>query len=144
MLLVKENGPNRLDIDLTGPIDADMMRKGLDDLIAKSEGITEGTMLYTIPSFTMPPFGALMIEMGRLPQLFGLLSKFDKCAVLSDVSWIKTAAEIEGALLPGLEIKSFDLDEASVAEAWLASDKPTPAPNTDDDEDNDLGDNMPV
>ena len=41
-------------------------------------------------------------------------------AVLSDSDWLKKAAEIEGALFPGIEIKSFGLDGQEVAEAWLA------------------------
>ena len=38
---------------------------------------------------------------------------------MSDTGWIKKAAEIEGALIPGLVIKSFDLDAEDAAEAWL-------------------------
>jgi len=32
----------------------------------------------------------------------------------------KLDSEIEGTLIPGLEIKAFDLDEADEAERWLA------------------------
>jgi hypothetical protein len=39
--------------------------------------------------------------------------------VLSDTAWLRTATEVEGALIPELEIKAFDLHEAGAAEAWL-------------------------
>jgi len=111
---------NRVDIDIAGPIDADMMRAGLDDLIEKSEGVENGRMLYRIVDFEFPTLGAIGVEFVRLPKLFALLGKFDRCAVLSDIQWLGKAAEIEGALIPGLDIKAFDLDEADAAEAWLA------------------------
>lgn len=120
MLTITKPTPNRIDIEFRGALDAETMRTALDDLIEKSEGVTNGRMLYKVPEFSMPTLGAISVELKRLPKLFGLLSKFDRCAVLSDASWIRTAAEIEGALFPGIQIKSFELDDAEAAEAWLA------------------------
>ena len=121
MLTVTKPAPNRIDIELKGALDADTMATALDDLISKSEDVTNGRMLYTIPEFSLPTLGAIAVELRRVPKLFGLLEKFDRCAVLTDASWIRTAAEIEGALFPGIEIKSFELDETDAAERWLAA-----------------------
>lgn len=122
MLTITKPSLNRLDIDFSGTMDAAMMRLALEDLLAESKGITNGRMLYRIPDFSMPTAGALAVELQMLPKLFGLIGKFERCAVLSDESWIRTAAEIEGALLPGITIKSFHLSEEDAAEAWLAED----------------------
>ena len=124
MLTVSKPSPNRVDIELSGTLDAETMRTALEDLIAKSEDVTNGRMLYTIPEFAMPTLGALGVELQFLPKLFGLLGKFDRCAVLSDAGWIRTAAEIEGALFPGITIKSFELDNVEAAETWLSEGKP--------------------
>lgn len=121
MLKITKPSANRIDLELNGDIDADIMRKGLDDLIAHSQDVTDGSMLYTITDFSMPTLGAIAVEMARIPKLFGLLRKFNKCAVLSDESWLRTAAAVEGALFPGIEIKSFALADRAAAEAWLAS-----------------------
>ena len=121
MLTVTKPTPNRVDIEFSGTLDAETMRVALDDLIAKSEDVTIGRMLYTITEFSLPSLGAIGVELQRLPKLFGLLGKFDRCAVLSDANWLRTAAEIEGALFPGIEIKSFELQEVEDAEAWLAA-----------------------
>jgi hypothetical protein len=43
--------------------------------------------------------------------------------VLTDKQWIKTVSELEGKLMPGLEIKAFDRDGRAEAEAWLNSTK---------------------
>lgn len=119
MLTVTKPAPDRVDLELRGTLDADMMAAALDELVAKSEGLADGRMLYTIPEFAMPTLGAIAIELRRLPRLFGLLRRFKRCAVLSDAGWLRTAASIEGALIPGLEIKAFPLDQRTAAEAWL-------------------------
>lgn len=121
MLTVARTADDRLDIELTGMLDADMMALALDDLVEKSEGIEHGKMMYSIPEFEMPTAGALAIELTRLPGLFGLLQKFDRCAVLSNRTWLRTMAEIEGVMIPGLEIKAFEYKDAEAAEAWLES-----------------------
>ena len=121
MLKITKPSANRLDIDLSGSIESDAMRRALDELIELSKDTRHGVMLYRITDFAMPTLGAMGVEMSRLPQLFGLLPKFKKCAVLCDTSWVRKAADIERALFPGIDIKGFDLKEAAVAEAWLAA-----------------------
>lgn len=119
MLSVSKPSANRVDIELSGALDAEAMRAALDHLIEKSEGITQGKMLYRISDFEMPTLGAMAAEFHRMPKLFSLTSHFDKCAVLSDTAWIRTAAEIEGTVIPSLVIKSFALADSKAAEAWL-------------------------
>ena len=119
MFRITKQSPQRIDIAITGQIDADEMSQALDDLIAQSEAVQDGLMLYTISELALPTLGAFGVEMRRLPKLFGLIGKFRRCAVLSDQTWVRTAAEIEGALIPGLEIKAFDVGETAAAEAWL-------------------------
>ena len=121
MLTVTKPSETRIDIELSGAVDAETMRVALEDLITKSEDVTDGRVLYTITDFSMPSLGAIGVELQLLPKLFGLLGKFKRWAVISDASWLRTAAEIEGALIPGIEIKSFELDQTDEAEAWLAS-----------------------
>lgn len=119
MLNVSKPSTNRLDIELSGALDTEAMRSALDHLLEESEGITNGRMLYTILDFEMPTLGAMAVEFQKMPKLFSLIGKFDKCAVLSDTAWIRTAAEIEGAVIPSLEIKSFPLSAKKDAEDWL-------------------------
>ena len=121
MLTVNRTADDRLDIELTGVLDADLMALALDDLIEKSEGIEHGKLMYSIPEFEMPTAGALVVEFSRLPGLFGLLRRFDRCAVLSNRTWLRTIAEFEGMLIPGLEIKAFEYGDSEAAETWLAS-----------------------
>lgn len=121
MLNIIKKSNNRVDIELIGDLNTDTMRIGLDELIEASKDVSNGHMLYKISNFSMPTLGAIGVEISRLPKLFGLLAKFDKCAVLSDSNWLRTAAAVEGALIPGIDIMSFEFDEVDAAEAWLAA-----------------------
>ncbi|MEO1798288.1 MAG: STAS/SEC14 domain-containing protein [Pseudomonadota bacterium] len=122
MLTITTPAKNRLNLTLAGQIDKAAMDQGLSDLIDAADGIENGTMLYRIESLMMPTPAALAVEFGYLPKLFGVVGKFRRCAVLSDQAWLRTAAEIEGALIPGLMIKAFHLDQEAAAESWLEGD----------------------
>lgn len=122
MFNVTPNGPNRVDIELGGKLDSEEMGVALDELVTKTEGIEHGRMLYRIKDFKIPTLAAIVIEFARLPSMIGLITKFDRAAVIADQKWIKTISEIEGALIPGLEIKAFDPDDEAAAEAWLKAD----------------------
>ena len=130
MLNVSKPSANRIDIELSGELDADAMRSALDHLLEESEGVTNGKMLYKISDFALPTLGAMAVELQRMPKLFSLLGKFDKCAVLTDTAWIRTAAEAEGAIIPSLAIKSFARNDIKAAEAWL--DDKAPQDESDD------------
>ena len=121
MFSVTQKGMNRLDIELSGKLNAEDMKIALDDLVSKSKNIENGKMLYEIIDFHLPSFGAIGIEFSRLPAMFGLMKKFDRAAVLTDKTWLKKVSEFEGALYPGLEIKAFNIDQKAEAEAWLSS-----------------------
>ena len=121
MFKVIKTGTNRLDIELSGKLNAEEMTQALDELAEKSEGIEHGRMLYDVVEFHLPSLDAIAIEFSRLPSMFGLIKKFDRAAVLSDKTWLKKASELEGILIPGLEIKAFSRDQRAEAEAWLAN-----------------------
>ena len=123
MFTVVKKPEGRVDIDISGSLSSNAMRSGLDQLIEAADEIEHGVMLYRISGFTLPTLGALSVELQKLPQLFSLLGKFDRCAVVSDQPWIRTAAEIEGAMIPGLEVKAYAPEEEPLAEAWLAEER---------------------
>jgi len=120
MFKVVRNGVNRIDIDFSGKLNSDAMKVALDELTSSAKDIEHGRMLYRIRDFDLPTLGAIGVELSRLPEAFRFIRKYDRAAVLANKNWVKKASEIEGALIPGLEIKAFDLDEEAEAENWLA------------------------
>ena len=121
MFKVERISPDRLDIEFGGKLDSIEMEMALDELVDKAEDIEHGKMMYRIGDCKMPTLGALAIEFSRLPGLFRFVRKFDRAAVIAEKRWIKKASEIEGVLIPGLEIKAFGLDQEDEAEQWLMS-----------------------
>ncbi len=119
MMTIDSKEPNMIALNIDGEITSESMAVGLDELIRLSENIENGTMLYTIRNFQFPGLSALAVEFRKLPGLLSLLRKFDRIAVLADAGWIKTGSEIEGKLIPGLEIRAFGLDEEEQALAFL-------------------------
>jgi len=118
---VTQIGTNRLDIEMSGSLNAEEMKVALDELVSKSEHIENGKMLYDVVDYHLPSLSAIAIEFSRLPSMFGFLKKFNRAAVLTDKSWLKKVSEFEGALIPGLDIKAFDRNQRDEAEAWLSS-----------------------
>ena len=123
MFKVIPNGIDRLDIQLSGKLNAEEMKIALDELVDKSKHIENGKMLYEVIDFHLPSLTAISIEFSRLPAMLGLMKKFNRAAVLTDKVWLKKVSEFEGALFPGLEIKAFDRDQKAEAEAWLSGER---------------------
>lgn len=121
MFNVVKHGTDRLDIELSGKLTTEEMRAALDELLSKSGDMENGKMLYDVIDFHLPSLGAIAVELSRLPSLFGLIKRFDRAAVLTDETWIQKVSELEGVLVPGLEIKAFGRDQRLEAEAWLSS-----------------------
>ena len=120
MFTVKRVSDQRIDLDIQGKIERDQMATGLTELFQLSEDFENGVMMYRITGFKWPAFDAVMAEAMRIPQLFGLIRRFDRIALVSDKSWIRRMGVIEGALIPGMEIQAFKADQEDAAEAWLA------------------------
>lgn len=54
----------------------------------------------------------------------------DRCAVITDSSWLRNSAKVEGAVIPGMNIMAFAPDEADTAGKWLR-DEPLLEPEPD-------------
>lgn len=120
MLNIKKEAENLIRLELSGQLDSTEMELGLNQLIEATQGMEHGNMLYFIEAFEMPTMGAIMVEFGKIPSLFAMISRIDKVAVIAEANWLRTIAEWEGALIPGLEIKSFVHGEEKEARSWLA------------------------
>ena len=120
MLKISKPKPNRIEMEINGRLETEELAEALDELLELSVDVSSGLMVQRIKGFNFPDLGSFSVGLQRLPRLFGLLSKFDRCAVICDESWVRSASEIKGRMIPGIEIKSFGFGEEDQAEKWLA------------------------
>jgi len=120
MFKVLKIGDNRIDIEVSGKLDKDEMTTALNELFEGAKDIEEGHMLFRVKNYSLPTLGAMGVEFARFPEAFRFIKKFERAAVLADESWVRKVSEIEGAFIPGLKIKAFDLNHEAAAENWLA------------------------
>ncbi len=105
--------------ELNGAPDAVDMENVLQEmtaLIGEQQGMT---MLYKIEKFEFPSLSTMVVKLSDLPRWLGVLKAISKIAVVTEKSWIRNAAELEGFLIPGLTIRSFEFEHLAQAEAWL-------------------------
>jgi hypothetical protein len=119
MMSITKVSSNRVDVEFSGKIDREQMTKVLDDMFAAIADMENGLLMYHIGELEMPTMGAIAVELKNLPKIFRLVQKIDRIAVVCDQGWIQTATEIEGKLIPGLKMKSFDLNKENAAIEWL-------------------------
>lgn len=115
-----EGGFVRLTIG--GKITEAEMKTGLEEFLSIVEAAVKTDFLYTIESFEFPELQALAVEMGFIPRLFAALPKIGKVAVVADQAWLRTVANIEGMMIPGLTIETFAPEDADKARDWLTAD----------------------
>ena len=110
---------NRVDVEFSGKIDRDQVKKVLDNMFAEIVDMEHGLLMYRVGELEMPTIGAIAVELKNLPKIFRLVQKIDRITVVYDQGWIQTATEIKGKLIPGLGMKSFDLGKENAAIEWL-------------------------
>ena len=108
-------------LTISGQIDEDAMRAGLDAFLASVDGPGKSDYLYEISDFEFPSLQAIAVEFGYIPRLFAALPRIGKVALVADQQWLRKAAEIEGMVIPGLTIETFEPGDEAKAEAWLLS-----------------------
>ena len=96
--------------------DVDSSIAAFDDILSRDERVSVLLDMRTLQGVTVSTLAKDLVEG------VGLLSKvhlFDRAAIVTDTKWLSIAAEFEGALLPGLEVKAFASDAIDEANEWL-------------------------
>ncbi|MDJ0978541.1 MAG: STAS/SEC14 domain-containing protein [Erythrobacter sp.] len=78
-----------------------------------------GNLLIDLTSLQGFTLSAVTVELGHIPSFLKWVYGLDRIAVVSDEEWIRTAARIESAMLPGVTYAVYDEDEADAARAWV-------------------------
>ncbi|KPP85842.1 STAS/SEC14 domain-containing protein [Erythrobacter sp. HL-111] len=93
------------------------------DRQAAGEG---GSVLIDLVSLAGWSLSAMSEEIAHLPALVRWLYSLDRIAVVSDEEWLRGAARLESALLPGIAYAVYDEDEMDAARAWVLGESDHP------------------
>lgn len=85
-----------------------------------------GHVLIDLTAASAISFSAVTLELAHLPSLLKWVYGLDRIAIVSDDDWVRTAARLESALLPGVTYEVFAEDEADAARAWVKGKSDSP------------------
>lgn len=121
MFAVATEPSGLITVTLGGQIDGAEMEAGLTHLFAEI-GEREGLrILHRLDDIALPTLAALAVELRHMPNLMRVLGRIDRVAVLSEQPFVRTGAEAQGMLMPGIEIRAWRHGAEAEARAWLAS-----------------------
>ena len=70
-----------------------------------------------VGGFTLDALGE---NLGRGVKMLTAIGKVDRYAVVSDTPWIAATARMQGAFLPGLEVRAYPTDDRADALDWVS------------------------
>ena len=101
--------------------------KAITDFARESVGSGDArSVLIDLTSLADFSFAAMGEELAHLYPLLQWVYSLDRIAVVADEEWMRTAARLESALLPGVVYQVYDDDEAEAAKAWVLEESDMP------------------
>lgn len=105
--------------------DADLAR--VYEQIDAAAGADGKTRLY-IELRGFPTFDGVKTFVQAVRRKTGAFEKIEKYALVTDRPWIGKLTTVADYVTARMDVRTFDVAEADVAQAWLLNDEPTPEP----------------
>ena len=110
-----------------------MSTEALEQGLAWIDGLVEANDNFNIcvdmAKDNFEDLSAASAEFRRVGRVLRHAQTSKKCAVLTDSNFIRNSAKVEGSVLLGMDLNTFDLSEAGSAARWLRG-EPMTAPKT--------------
>lgn len=126
MITISELAPNVQQVKISGKVQSADMRQVIDLAETIGKGAEKASLVFEVENVEGLEWSALGEELSHLPAMLRMLTRLDRIAVIADQSWLRTAARIESALLPGVTYEVFSCDKAEQARAWAKSEIDSP------------------
>ncbi|MEE4337601.1 STAS/SEC14 domain-containing protein [Erythrobacter sp.] len=126
MIDIEKIGPNAHRIAVYGEFHEDDARAFVEfakEHHAQGQG---GNVLIDLVSLASWSFSAMSEELVHIPALLRWIYSLDRIALVSDEEWMRSAARLESALLPGVSYAVYDEDEIDAARAWVLGENDHP------------------
>lgn len=118
MFRIAHSPDGLIEVHIDSTSDAAETEAALQHLIADIEAAEGSNLLVHMGPVGIPDISAFAVQLRHLPHLLRLLSRIDRIAVLSDQGWVRAGAEIDGLLLPGVDIRAWPNGDEAAARIW--------------------------
>src|SRR5690554_5493170 len=111
--------PNVVAFRIGGTLDADELDRitaAIDAALRTQEQVSIYAEAVNLGGITLE---ALLKDVAYGLKQIGNLRRYARFAVVTDAQWLRTIAGIEDKLFPGIEIRTFALDEGEAAMACV-------------------------
>ena len=127
MITITRTAPDRLDIVARGTLDERAVESAADEL---DRYLVEGAALLIdlreLGDVTARGLARDVVEGVRL-------ARCRRIALVAEERWLRAASRVDGAVLPGVEVRAFEPHRMEAARDWLEG-EPDASPATDPDE----------
>ena len=106
-------------MSVTGKMSADSLNEGLAWIDQVTQANDNFNICVDIAADNFTDLSAAREEFLHVGRVLRHAQSAKKCAVLTDSQFLKNSAKVESAVIPGLEINTFDLADSGTAEMWL-------------------------
>ena len=126
MITIEKIAPNAHRINAIAEFRQADVKTLIDFVKKRNEAGKGGNLLIDVTSMAGFSWSAVAEEIGHMGTFLKYLYGLDRIAIISDEEWIRTAARVESALLPGVVYEVYDEDEADAALAWVLEEADEP------------------
>lgn len=128
MLTLTPIPPAALEITVEGPLVREDVARAIAEIDAMLDTVERLDILADVRGKPDIHPSLILEELKHLPTLFRMMRAIDRIAVIADENWVRTAAKIEGKLIPGVTYEVYTRDQADDARAWLLRQTDDPHP----------------
>ena len=105
---------------VSGRIDKDTLSEGLEWFqTAAEEAPADLNLCVEMAKGDFENLSDVSAEFRHVGHVLRQNPNLEKCAVVTDSLFVRNSAKVEGAVIPGLNLKTFATDETVPAESWL-------------------------
>jgi hypothetical protein len=126
MIDIEPLSPKAHQILIYGEVSADDVAKLVAFAKDQNAQGLGGNVLFDLVSMASFSWASMLGELAHVPALLQWLYRLDRIAVVSDEEWIRSAARLESALLPGVTYAVYDAHEAERARGWVLEESAHP------------------
>jgi hypothetical protein len=105
---------------IRGTIGAEQFDTAIAEIERKLQGHEEIGVFVDLGGFEGITADAIGRDLKYAFDKMGELHRFKRVAYITDKDWIETAAKVSDSVLPQIEVRVFDTQEAEEAMAWAS------------------------